>query len=84
MRPVRVTYDDTGRAEKLESDRTLVLRPIVTDRMRSVMFGTLLEMTGHWGCCVRSVHVAASDRHMTVEIGRTVFEAGDTWLSSSG
>ena len=83
MRPVRVTCDDVGRAEKLESDQTLVLRPIATDRTRSVMSGTLLEMTEHWGCCVRSVHAVVSGRHMTVEIGRTKFEAGDTWLSSS-
>ena len=46
--------DDASRAEKLESDRTLVLRPIVTDRTRQVMSGTLLKMTGRWGCCVRS------------------------------
>ena len=46
VRPVRVTYDDTGRADKLESDRTLVLHPIAIDRMRLVMSGTLLEITG--------------------------------------
>ena len=80
---VRVTYDDVGRAKKLESDRTLVLCPIATDRTRPVMSDTLLETTGRWGCCVRSVHVAASSHHMTVEIGRTIFEAGDMWLSSS-
>ena len=40
VRPVRVTYDDAGRAEKLESDRTLVLRPIATDRTCPVMSGT--------------------------------------------
>ena len=68
MRPVRVTYDDAGRAEKLESDRTLVLRPIATDRTRPVMSGTLLEMTGHWRLSVRSVEAAASSRQMTVEI----------------
>ena len=64
-----VTYDDAGRAEKLESDRTLVLRPITTDRTRPVMSGTLLETTGRWGCCVRSVQAAASGRQMAVEIG---------------
>ena len=78
MRPVRVTCDDAGRAEKLESDWMLVLRPIATDRTRPIMSGTLLEMTGCWGCCVRSVHAAASGRHMTIEIGHTVFEVGDT------
>ena len=41
-----VTYDDVGRAEKLESDRTLVLRPIAFDRTRPVMLGSLLETTG--------------------------------------
>ena len=35
--------------QKMESDRTLVLRPIATDRTRPVMSGTLLEMTGRWG-----------------------------------
>ena len=60
----------------------LVLCLIATDRTRPVMSGTLLEMTGRWGCCVWSVHAAASGHHMTVEIGCTVFEAGDTWLSS--
>ena len=55
--------------QKLESDRTLVLRPIMTDRMRPVMSGTLLEMIGCWGCCVRSVQAAAFGRQMTIEIG---------------
>ena len=46
MRPVRLTYGDVGDVEKVEKDRTLMLRPIVTDRTRPVMSGTLLEMTG--------------------------------------
>ena len=62
MRPVRLTYGDVGRVEKLESDRMLVLRSIATDRTRPVMSGTLLEMTGRWGCYVRSVEVAAFDQ----------------------
>ena len=73
----------TQAEQKLESDQTLVLRPITFNRTRPVMSGTLLEMTGHWGCCVQLVHVAASGRHMTIEIRHSVFEAGDTWLSSS-
>ena len=40
---------------KLESDRTLVLRPITFDRTRLVKVGTLLETTGRWGFSVRSV-----------------------------
>ena len=72
----------TQAEQKLESDRMLVLRPITTDRMRPVMSGTLLEMTGRWGCCVRLVQAVASGQQMTVEIGRTVFEAGDTWRAS--
>ena len=42
-------YGDVGDIEKLEKDRTLMLRPIVTDQMRPVATGTLLEMTGRWG-----------------------------------
>ena len=68
--------------QKLESDRTLVLRPIMTDRMRPVMSGTLLEMTGRWGICVRLVEAAASGQKMTIEIRRMPLNAGDTWLSS--
>ena len=30
MRSVRLTYGDIGDAEKVEKDRTLMLRPIVT------------------------------------------------------
>ena len=41
-------YDDVGDAEKLEKDRTLMLRPIVTDWTRQVETGTLLETTGRW------------------------------------
>ena len=55
MCPVRLTYGDIGDAEKVEKDQMLMLRPIVIDRTRPVMIGTLLEMTGRWGCCVRSV-----------------------------
>ena len=55
MRPVRLTYDDVGDVEKVEKDRTLMLRPIVTDRMRPVAAGTLLETTGRWGYCIRSL-----------------------------
>ena len=61
-------YGDAGRAEKLESDRTMVLRLITTDRTRPVMSGTLLEMTERWRLKVRSVEAAASSRQMTVEI----------------
>ena len=68
--------------QKLESDRTLVLRPIATVRTRPVMSGTLLEMTGRWSCCVWSVQATASSRQMTVGIGRTTFEEGDTWRAS--
>ena len=60
----------------------LVLLPITTDQTRPVMCGTLLETTGRWGCCVRSVQAAASGRQITIEIGRIVFEAGDTWRAS--
>ena len=49
MRPVRLTYVDVGDTEKLEKDRMLMLRPIVTDRTRPVTTGTLLEMIGRWG-----------------------------------
>ena len=49
MRPVKLTYGDVDDKEKLEKDRTLMLRPIVTDRTRPVATGTLLEMTGRWG-----------------------------------
>ena len=52
----------TKAEQKLESDRTLVLRPIAIDRTRPVMSGTLLETIGRWGCYVRSVEVAASDQ----------------------
>ena len=55
MRPVRLTYGDIGNAEKLEKDQALMLRPIVTDRMRPVAAGTLLETTGRWGYCIRSL-----------------------------
>ena len=82
MHPVKVTYDDTGRAEKLESDWTLVLRSIAIDRTRPVMSGTLLEMTGRWRLRVWSIEAAASDRQMTIDIGRTKFEGGDTWRVS--
>ena len=46
---------DVGDAEKVEKDRTLMLRPIRTNRTRPVAAGTLLETTGRWGCCVRSL-----------------------------
>ena len=55
MRPVRLMYGDVGDAEKVEKDQTLMMRPIVTDRTRPVMSGTLLETTGRWGCYVRSL-----------------------------
>ena len=55
MRPVRLTYGDVDDEEKLEKDRTLMLRLIVIDRTRPVATGTLLKMTGRWGCCVRSL-----------------------------
>ena len=68
MRPVKLTYGDVGDAKKVEKDRTLMLRPIMTDRMHPVATGTLLEMTERWSCCVRSVCVATSGHHLTVEI----------------
>ena len=46
MRVVRLTYGDIGDVEKLEKDRTLMLRPIVIDRTRPVVTGTLLKMIG--------------------------------------
>ena len=46
MRPVRLMYGDVGDAEKVEKDRMLILCSIMTDRMRPVAAGTLLEMTG--------------------------------------
>ena len=49
MHPVRLTYGDVGDAEKLEKDRTLMLRPIVTDRMRPATTRTLLEVTRRRG-----------------------------------
>ena len=55
MRPVRLTYNDVGDAEKVEKDQTLMLCSIVTDRMCLVVTGALLETTGRWGCCVRSL-----------------------------
>ena len=42
-------YGDVGNTEKLEKDRTLMLRPIMTDQTRPVTTGTLLEMTERWG-----------------------------------
>ena len=55
MRLVRLMYGDVGDIEKVEKDRTLMLRPIVTHRTRPVATGTLLETTGRWGCYVRSL-----------------------------
>ena len=49
MCPIRLTYGDVGNIEKLEKDRKLMLRPIVTDRTCLVASGTLLEMNGCWG-----------------------------------
>ena len=49
VRPVRLTYGDIDDVEKLEKDQTLMLRPIVTDQMCSVVTITLLETTGRWG-----------------------------------
>ena len=48
VRPVRLTYGDVGDEEKLEKDRTLMLRPIMTDWTRPVATSTLLETTGRW------------------------------------
>ena len=48
-------YGDVGNAEKVEKDRTLMLRPIVTDWTRPITTGTLLETTGRWGCYIRLV-----------------------------
>ena len=55
MRLVRLTYGDVGDAEKVEKDRKLMLRPIVTDRTCPIATGTLLETTGRWGCCIQLV-----------------------------
>ena len=56
----------TQAEQKLESGRTLVLRPITFDRTRPIKVGTLLEMTGRWWLSVRSViaqrPVNSSDR----------------------
>ena len=52
---MRLTYGDIGDAEKVEKDQTLMLRPIVIDRTRSVVTGTLLETTERWGSYVRSL-----------------------------
>ena len=68
MRPVRLTYGDVDDEEKLEKDRTLMLRPIVTDRTRLVATGTLLETIGRWGCYIWSICAAASGHHLTIEI----------------
>ena len=48
MRPVRLTYGDVGDEKKVEKDRTLMLRPIVPDRMRPVVTKTLLETIERW------------------------------------
>ena len=40
MCPVRLLYGDVGDVEKMEKDRTLMLHPIMTDRMRSVATST--------------------------------------------
>ena len=44
-----LTYGDIGDTEKLEKDQTLMLRPILIDRTRPVVTGTLLEMIERWG-----------------------------------
>ena len=46
------------------------------------MFGTLLEMTGRWGPTSDHFLTDASGHHLTVEIGRSAFEADDTWQAS--
>ena len=51
MRPVRLMYGDVDDEEKLEKDRTLMLRPIVTDRTRLV--ATRNDRT--LGFCIRSL-----------------------------
>ena len=38
---------------------------------------TLLEVTGRWGSYVRSWHYATFGHHLTVGIGRLVFEERD-------
>ena len=55
MRPVKLTNSDVGDIEKVKKDQMLMLCPILTDRTRPVATGTLLETTGRWGCCVRSL-----------------------------
>ena len=46
------------------------------DRTRPVVSGGLLEVTERW--VLRPViHYAASDRNLTIEIGRSVFEDRD-------
>ena len=58
MRPARLTYGDVGDVEKLEKDRTLVLRLIVTDRTHPVMVEQLWELTRNdrtLESCIRSL-----------------------------
>ena len=45
MRPVRLMYGDVGDAEKVEKDRTLMLRLTMTDRTRPIMNFHLWKLT---------------------------------------
>ena len=60
--------------------------PVGHDRMSPVMIFRKWKLTGNdrmLGSCVRSLQSSASGHNlnvlMTVEIGRSAFEVGDTW-----
>ena len=56
----KLESDRTLVLRSIAIDRTLVLRPIAFDRTHPVMLGGLLESTGRWGFRVRSVEAGAS------------------------
>ena len=63
----------------------LMLCPIVTDRMCSVVVEQLWELTGSdrmLESYVQSWHCAASGHHLTVEIKRLRLNGGNTWRAS--
>ena len=51
-------------------------------RSKKYALGSLLETTGGWGFSVRSVLSERPVNYVAVEIGRSVFEANDSWRSS--
>ena len=56
--------------------------PVEHDRTRPIMkfcVWNLLEMTGRWGPVSDHFLTDASGHQLTVEIGRSAFEVGDTW-----